>query len=326
MAHPYTVQSVAQTFIDHVMKLHEPPIAIVSDRDRIFTSKLWKDIFKALDVELRYSTAYHPQSDGQTERVNQCVENYLRCMVAADPHKWTTWLSMAEYWYNTSFHSSLKVTPFEALYGFPPPVLGEFSVPDNTDEETHDFITQRQKILLSNKENLHKAQSRMKKYANKNRVERIFIPGDMVYIKLQPYRLSAFGLRTFMKLQSKFYGPFRVLNRVGQVAYRLQLPNSVSIHPVFHVSQLKKHLGPTAIPNPDLPMVDSTCNIKTNPLLVLQTRQIPRNNLPIVQWLVQWENLPPDESTWEDASFMKSTFPTFYNYTICGWFAKPRTP
>jgi hypothetical protein len=78
MSHPYTIQSVPEAFTDHVLKLHGPPIAIVSDRDRIFTSNLWKSIFKAMNVELRYNSTYHPQSDVQTERVNKCVENYLR--------------------------------------------------------------------------------------------------------------------------------------------------------------------------------------------------------------------------------------------------------
>jgi hypothetical protein len=247
-------------------------------------------------------------------------------MVFNDPKKWTTWISMAEYWYNTSFHSSLKVTPFEALYGFPPPTLSEFSIPGTVDSETQDFITQRQKMLQTIKENLLQAQARMKKFADRNRVERSFKPGDMVYLKLQPYRLAAFGLRSSLKLQTKYYGPFWVLSKVGNVAYKLQLPATVSIHPVFHVSQLKRHLGPSAVPNPDLPLVDQQGRIKTEPVLVLQTRQVPRNNLPVVQWLVQWANMPPDDATWEDASFMKATFPSFYNDTIRRWFSKPLPP
>jgi transposase InsO family protein len=297
MSHPYTIQSVAEAFTNHILKLHGPPIAIVSDRDRIFTSNLWKSIFKAMNVELRYSSAYHPQSDGQTERVNQCVENYLRCMVSAEPRQWTKWISMAEYWYNMSFHSSLQVTPFEAIYGFPPPAIGEFALPGHLEPEAQDFTTKRQLMMETLKQHLHQAQHRMKHFADQNRVERTFSPGDMVYLKLQPYRLSAFGLHSSLKLQSKYYGPFRVLSRVGNVAYKLQLPAYVHIHPVFHVSQLKRHLGPTAIPNPDLPLVDAHGNIKTEPVAILQTRQIPCNNVAVVQWLVQWENLPPDDAT-----------------------------
>lgn len=95
----------------------------------------------------------------------------------------------------------------------------------------------------------------MKKYADRKRTERILEVGDMVYLKMQPYRLNAFGLRTHIKLQSKFYGPFRIIARIGQVAYKLLLPESTGIHPVFHVSQLKKHVGPKAIPCSDLPLV-----------------------------------------------------------------------
>ena len=123
LSHPYSVQSVAQALWDHVLKLHGPPMVIISDRDRIFTSTMWKEIFKALKVELRFSSAYHPQSDGETERVNQCMESYVRCMTFQEPKKWMSWLSLAEFWYNTSFHTALNITPFQALYGFPPPQI-----------------------------------------------------------------------------------------------------------------------------------------------------------------------------------------------------------
>jgi hypothetical protein len=97
LAHPYTVQSVATAFMDNVVKLHGPPTVLIFDRDRIFTSTMWKEIFKQFKVDLRFSSAYHPQSDGQTKRVNQCLENYLRCMIFSEPHKWAAWLSLAEF-------------------------------------------------------------------------------------------------------------------------------------------------------------------------------------------------------------------------------------
>lgn len=123
-----------------------------------------------------------------------------------------------------------------------------------------------------------------------------------------------------IKLQSKYYGPFRILAKVGNVAYKLLLPDNTSIHPVFHVSQLKKHVGQKAIPCPDLPLVRSDGMILIEPVLVLETRQVPRNNLPVVQWLVQWANLPPNDASWEDAAFMKKTFPAFFKATIVRWF------
>ena len=121
LQHPYTMHTVALAFIDNVFKLHGPPISIVTDRDRIFTSNMWQGIFKAMKVKLRLSTAYHPQSDGQTERVNQCLENYLRCMAFQEPKKWCSWMPLAEWWYNTTYHTVTKFTPFQALYGYPPP-------------------------------------------------------------------------------------------------------------------------------------------------------------------------------------------------------------
>lgn len=98
LSHPYSINSVDTTFLDNILKLHGPPKLIISDRDRIFTSQIWKDIFAAFKIELRYSSAYHPQTDGQSERVNQCLETYLRCRTSSQPKKWLSWLPLAEYW------------------------------------------------------------------------------------------------------------------------------------------------------------------------------------------------------------------------------------
>lgn len=103
--------------MDSVVRLHGMPLTIVSDRDKIFTSALWKDLFAALDTKLLYSTAYHPQTDGQTERVNQCLEMYLRCVAHDFTRKCPSMLPLAEFWYNSNYHSSLGCSPFRALYG-----------------------------------------------------------------------------------------------------------------------------------------------------------------------------------------------------------------
>jgi hypothetical protein len=218
-------------------------------------------------------------------------------MIFSEPHKWAAWLSLAEFWYNTSFHTALNITPFQALYGTPPPQISELSVPGPTDLGATDFLTAKQQMLDQLKQHLAQATARMKKFADRNRSERTLTVGDMVYLKMQPYRMAAFGLRGAIKLHSKFYGPFRVLQPIGNRAYKLLLPDGVQIHPVFHVSQLKKHIGPTVIPNLDLPLIDAQGKIHTAPSHVLQVRQIPRNNIAVVQWLVQWENLSPEEAT-----------------------------
>ena len=326
LSHPYNVMTVAQAFMDNIIRLHGPPKVIITDRDRIFTSKLWKDIFAGMKSELRYSTAYHPQTDGQTERVNQCVETYLRCMTTSHPNKWCSWLPLAEFWYNTTYHTALKMSPFQAFYGFPPPLISELAIPGPDEEEAHNFLAAKQQMMEQLKENLQQAQNRMKKYADLKRSERMFEVGDMVYLKMAPYRLAAFGFRGALKLQNKYYGPFLVIQKVGKLAYKLQFPPHVQIHPVFHVSQLKKHIGRKSIPSPNLPMVAADGTIKTGPEAVLQVRQIPRHNLPVVQWFIQWENLSPEEATWEDADFIKYTFPDFFKITTQAWRAHQQTP
>ncbi|WVZ95539.1 LOW QUALITY PROTEIN: hypothetical protein U9M48_041292 [Paspalum notatum var. saurae] len=124
LRHPFTALSVARVFMTSVYKLHGLPEQIVSDRDRIFTSALWKELFRLAGVQLNMSSAYHPQSDGQTERVNQCMETFLRCFVHACPSRWSDWIHLVEFWYNASHHSALGRSPFEVLYGRAPRQLG----------------------------------------------------------------------------------------------------------------------------------------------------------------------------------------------------------
>lgn len=114
LKHPFTAATVANAFLDNVVKLHSMPASIVSDRDKIFTSHFWQHLFKSMNTTLNLTTAYHPQSDGQTERMNQCLEMYLRCSVSASPTKWAQGLPLAEYWYNTSHHTAIGSSPFKA--------------------------------------------------------------------------------------------------------------------------------------------------------------------------------------------------------------------
>lgn len=117
LSHPFTALQAAVLFMNNIFKLHGLPQAIVLERDKIFASNMWRELFKLLGTDLQMSSAYHPQTDGQSERVNQCLETYLRGFVNSCPAKWSSWLSLAEFWYNTSFHYSLGNTPFFVLYG-----------------------------------------------------------------------------------------------------------------------------------------------------------------------------------------------------------------
>ena len=287
---------------------------IVTDRDRIFTSNLWQQLFKSLGVKLHFSTSYHPQTDGQTERVNQCLETYLRCMAFDQPTKWHNWLSIAEWWYNTTFHTSLQMTPFQALYGFKPPMIAESALRDTITDDTATLLRDRQLATTVIKENLTKAQERMKHFADKKRTDRELAVGDMVYLKIQLYRHTSLSIHRHLKLHSKYYGPFRVLERVCATSYKLLLPDGCQLHPTFHVSQLKKHIGPDAVPSPHLPL-DEDGVICIVPEAIPERKLIPRVqgdiSIPVVQWKVKWLNQPEEAASWEDSSFIQKVFPDF---------------
>jgi len=166
--HPYTAAVVAQTFLDNVVKLHGLPASIVTDRDTIFVSHFWKELFKLYRVNLQLSTAYHPQTNGQLERVNQCLEMYLRCAVQDSPQSWKSWLALAELWYNSSLHTALGCSPFKALYGYEPNLGAVPSIPSDTSPSVAEIIEHREQHLQSLKQNLARAQNRMNCYQTRN--------------------------------------------------------------------------------------------------------------------------------------------------------------
>jgi hypothetical protein len=248
--HPFTASTVARLFLDNVFRLHGMPVSI--DRDRVFTSKFWQLLFSLAGAALRMSYSYHPQTDGQTERVNQCLETYLRCFVHACPNRWSSWLSLAEYWYNSSPHSALGRSPFEVLYGCQPRHLGLDVSKAAPVPELSQWLEEQALMQDVIQQHLLRAQARTKRQADKIRSEREFAVGELVHLKLQPYVQSSVARRSNNKLSFKFFGPFRIEAHVGSVAYKLALPASASIHPVFHVSQLKKTYGSQVVA-PTLP-------------------------------------------------------------------------
>lgn len=215
------------------------------------------------------SSGSHPQTDGHTKSLNQCLESYLRCMVHQNLKLWVRWLALAEYWYNTNYYSGLKATPFEALYGIRPPMhFITQSLPIHN-EDAQELLTQRQAHMQELRDNLVLAQNRMKQYADKQCTKREFLVGDLVYQKLQPFRQKTQDL----KFSTKYYDPYKILERIGNVAYKLELPEGSKIHPIFHVSLLKQAISPNITPVPDLPITDQDGVFVVVPSAILQERE-----------------------------------------------------
>lgn len=181
---------MAESYLNRVAYLYGMPKSIVPDRDKIITSHFWRHLFKRFGIPLNLTIAYHPQSDRQIERVNQCLEMYLRCDVASTPTKRSSWLSLAHYWYNTSSHSALKCSPHKALYGSDPTYGLLPSVPEpNEDCDTGAAALLQECALFSSmlQHHLAHAQNHMKQLANAKCAARSFQVGDLVLLKLQPY-------------------------------------------------------------------------------------------------------------------------------------------
>eukprot|EP00252_Welwitschia_mirabilis_P009013 TRINITY_DN21287_c0_g2_i1.p1 TRINITY_DN21287_c0_g2~~TRINITY_DN21287_c0_g2_i1.p1 ORF type:complete len:291 (-),score=39.23 TRINITY_DN21287_c0_g2_i1:573-1445(-) len=188
LCHPFTALIVAQVFFDTVFRLHGLPQVIISDRDSIFLSAFWKELFRLQGFRLHYSTSYHPQTDGQTEVVNRCLETYLRCVTEDYLKQWSKWLPLAEWWYNTTFHSTIQTTPYEVLYGQPPLIHTPYTPGDSSVAAVDRSLIAREVALRILKQHLLMAQERMKKQADKHRRDKKYQVGDWVYIKLKPYR------------------------------------------------------------------------------------------------------------------------------------------
>jgi hypothetical protein len=224
------------------------------------------------------------------------METFLRCFANATPAKWSDWLHLAEFWYNTIWHSALKHSPFYVLYGQHPRQLGINAAAACPVASLNDWF--QQKTVMQNliQQQLARAKNRMKMQADKQRIERFFDVGNWVYVKLQPYVQSSIAPRANQKLSDRFFGPYMITEKIGSVVYKLKLPASSAVHPVFHVSQLKGAI-PVSVSAEELP--DSLDGLQV-PERVLQKWVAKHGTTVRLQALIQWAGLPRSMATWED--------------------------
>lgn len=211
---------------------------------------------------------------------------------------------------NTSYHSTIKTTPFEALYGYKTPQLGYVPFINVKTEGVGTWVKDHQAVLQQLKQLLQQAQQRMRQQQDKKMIERLLKEGDWVYLKLKPYKQLSLHKSKMWKLTQKYCGLFEVIQCIGPVAYKLQLPPDARVHPVFHVSQLKKHIGATDRVVASLPPLDDKGQYLLVPVAVLAKRMVKKNNAAVGEWLIQWAHLPESEATWEDATEIMKKYPS----------------
>lgn len=232
-------------------------------------------------------------------------------MTAEAPQSWSKLLPLAEWWYNTTYHTAIKCTPYEIVYSQPPPIHLPYLPGESSSAVVDRSMQKREEIINMLKFHLLRAQNRMKQSADSHRSHREFKVGDYVYLKLQPYRQHSLKARHIPhKLSQRFYGPFRVLERVGSVAYNLELPPEAAIHDTFHVSQLK------LCPNPpdETPKLLQYCQDLGNakePECILEKKMVKHRNKAVTKVLVQWKGYGQDQATWEFYQDFVAKFPNF---------------
>lgn len=201
------------------------------------------------------------------------------------------------------------MTPFQALYGRLPPTIPLYHEGSSSVHEVDQNLLSRDALLSQLKSNLAAATNRMKQYADSKRRDIQYEVGDWVFLKLHPYRQHSVSVRTYPKLACKFYGPYQIEEKIGPVAYKLQLPPGSRIHPVFHVSLLKKKIGEAALFSNELPPVTDDGELLLEPESVLDTRWVKKGSKIVEQLLVKWKKLQEEDATWEDYQSFTVRFP-----------------
>uniref|UniRef100_A0A2N9EM84 Reverse transcriptase n=1 Tax=Fagus sylvatica TaxID=28930 RepID=A0A2N9EM84_FAGSY len=284
----YSLDQLAQLYIEEIVRLHGIPVSIVSDRDPRFTSRFWKSLHKALGTNLNFSTAFHPQTDGQSERTIQILEDMLRACVLDLKGSWANHLCLVEFAYNNSFQSSIGMAPYEALYGRKcrSPICWD---------EVGPRVDRR--VMLTNEGK-----------------DLEFEVGDMVFLRVAPMKgVMRFGKKG--KLSPRFVGPFEILEKIGPVAYRLALPPALSgIHNVFHVSMLRKYIPePSHVLSYDQLQIKDDLSYEEVPIEILDRKEhmLRTKSIPLVK--VLWRNHALKEASWEREDIMQSRYPDLFH-------------
>jgi hypothetical protein len=299
VATTYRVRQYAELYLSHIVRYHDIPKTI------IFVAHFWEQLHECLGTHLIRSSAYHPQTDGQTKQVNQIIEDMLRACVLTDGPKWDKHLPLAEFSYNNSYQESIKMSPFETLYGRPCRTPLSWSESGKRVIFGPDIVTEAEEKVKQIQVNILAAQSQQKSYIDKRRSPLEFEVGDHVYLRVSPMK----GVRHFDikgKLAPHYIGLYPILDKYGPTSYQVELPAKLSgVHNVFHVSQLKRCLKPpTYVVIEDTIPLEPDLMCKAYPIKILNQQDRVTRNKTTRFYKIQWNEHSEDEATWEREDFL----------------------
>ena len=288
---------LAQAWIREVVRLHGVPKRIISDRGPLMNAKHWDTFQHYLNSRRVLTSAFHPQTDGQTERQNQTLEQYLRCYCTLEQDDWALWISIGEFAYNDSVHATTGLTPFRAYHGIDPRRPDWPSMAQGDGESPMGFATASKVLSLQSecKRKILAANAYQKAYTDNKRLPITFKVGDQVLVSNRHMRST----RPKKKLDWKYVGPGRIIAQNGPSAFTIDLPELKNVHPIFHASLLEPYSPTGDIPHPEGPSVDTLREFGDDVYDVDRILERRRNEADQWEYLVQWKGYPVEENSWE---------------------------
>jgi len=298
-----SAKGLARLFRGNVWKLHGLPESIISDRGPQFAAGLMRELNGMLRIKSKLSTAFHPQTDGQTERVNQELEQYLRMFIDHRQEQWSEWLGTAEFAYNNKVHSSTRTSPFKANYrqnprmGFEERKKGKYA-------GAKKFIEKMKEIQEEAKATLEKAQADMKKYADKKRSDiEEYKVGDLVMLSTKDLKYQMIRRRT-EKLTERFIGPYKIKKIILSNVVELELPSTIKIHPVVNISRIRRYVGQVEGQKKEQPApVIIEGEEKWEVERILNKQRVRGKD----KYLVCWKGFTAESDTWEGRENLENT-------------------
>ena len=295
-----SAEGLARLFQDNVWKLHGLPESVVSDRGPQFAAELTKELNQMLGIKTKLSTAFHPQTDGQTERMNQELEQYLRFFVEHKQKDWPEWLAAAEFAVNNKVHTATKVSPFMANYGKELRMGGDIRRKGKVESAT-EFVQRMKKVQEEAEAALKKTQKEMKKYADRGRKEsKTWKKGDRVLLSTKDL---VFKERPSKKLTERYVGPYTIEEVVSSNAVRLQLPSSMRIHLVVNVSRIVRYKEQIKEQNKEEGKPVEVEGVEEWEVEKVLNKKKIRG---VDKYLIRWKGFMAEGDTWEKRENLKN--------------------